>query len=218
MAEEGALTVVIADDHGVVRAGVRAMLERFGEVSGRSVSVIGEAGNGLEAIRQTKTLKPELLILDVAMPYARGIEVFSEVRRWAPDTRIAAMTGMTSAGLLKRLIDAGIDGVFLKGGPVEEFVDALPRLLGGEQVVAAQVAESVDGASDQESLTRRELQVLSLIVAGQSNQEVADALNISANTVNNHRASIMRKLNVHSMAELMAYALREGLLDASRQL
>jgi len=218
MAESAALTVVIADDHEVVRQGIRAMLERFAAAIGRAVSVAGEAANGIEAIRQTKALQPDLLVLDVAMPYARGIEVFTEVRRWAPATRIVAMTGMTSVGVLKRLVDAGIDGVFLKGGETEEFISALPQVLSGEQYVAAQVAETLADAGDQESLTRRELQVLSLIVGGQSNAEIADALSISTNTVNNHRASIMRKLNVHSMAELMAYALREGLLDASRQL
>ena len=120
--------------------------------------------------------------------------------------------------MLKRLVDAGIDGVFLKGGESEEFLVALPQVLSGTQYVAADVAETLADAGDQERLSRRELQVLSLIVGGQSNGEIADALSISTNTVNNHRASIMRKLNVHSMAELMAYALREGLLDASRQL
>lgn len=218
MAEPAALTVVIADDHEVVRQGIRAMLEQFAAAAGRAVNVVGEAANGIEAIRQTKALHPELLVLDVAMPYARGIEVFTEVRRWSANTRIIAMTGMMSAGVLKRLVDAGIDGVFLKGGETEEFLAALPQVLLGEQYVSAQAAEALAGAADQDSLTRRELQVLSLIVGGQSNGEIADALSISTNTVNNHRASIMRKLNVHSMAELMAYALREGLLDASRQL
>lgn len=218
MAEAAALTVVIADDHDVVRQGIKAMLEQFAAAADRAVDIVGEAANGIEAIRQTKALHPELLVLDVAMPYARGIEVFTEVRRWSADTRIVAMTGMTSAGVLKRLVDAGIDGVFLKGGETEEFLAALPQVLSGEQYVSAQAAEALAGAADQDSLTRRELQVLSLIVGGQSNGEIADALSISINTVNNHRASIMQKLNVHSMAELMAYALREGLLDASRQL
>jgi DNA-binding NarL/FixJ family response regulator len=218
MADSAALTVVIADDHEVVRQGIRAMLERFATAQGRPVSIAGEAANGIEAIRQSKALQPDLLVLDVAMPYARGIEVFTEIRRWSPNTRIVAMTGMTSTGLLKRLVDAGIDGVFLKGGESEEFLVALPQVLSGTQYVAADVAETLADAGDQERLSRRELQVLSLIVGGQSNGEIADALSISTNTVNNHRASIMRKLNVHSMAELMAYALREGLLDASRQL
>jgi DNA-binding NarL/FixJ family response regulator len=211
-------TVVIADDHQVVRDGLKSMLAAWAADAHRDVVVVAEASNGLEAIRHAKSFKPTLLLLDVAMPYAQGIEVFVEVRRWSPDTRIVALTGLTSAPLLKHLVDAGIDAVFLKGGDLSQLALALDDVTRGERVIAADVVQAIASAEATPQLTRRELEILSLVAAGRSNAEIARALSISANTVNNHRASIMSKLNVHSMAELLAYALRHGLLDSAQQL
>lgn len=214
---ESAIRAIIADDHQIVRQGLRQMLAEFSARSGRRVEVVAEAADGLEAIRCAKALQPDLLLLDVAMPYARGIEVFSEVRRWSPATRIVAFTGLTASGLLKALHDAGIDGIFLKGSDPEQLIDALPELLLGTPQRDAEVQALIDRSESEVELTPRELEVLSLILAGQSNAEVAGRLSISANTVKNHRASIMNKFGVHSMAELIAHALREGLLDSYRQ-
>jgi len=214
---ESAIRAIIADDHQIVRQGLRQMLAEFSARSGRRVEVVAEATDGLEAIRCAKALQPDLLLLDVAMPYARGIEVFSEVRRWSPATRIVAFTGLTASGLLKALHDAGIDGIFLKGSDPEQLIDALPELLLGTPQRDAEVQALIDRSESEVELTPRELEVLSLILAGQSNAEVAGRLSISANTVKNHRASIMNKFGVHSMAELIAHALREGLLDSYRQ-
>ncbi|MGR3502173.1 response regulator [Pseudaestuariivita sp.] len=204
-------TAVIADDHMMIRQGLREILTSAG------LDVVGEAADGLEAVAQVRKHRPALLTLDIAMPYARGIEIFGEVRRWSPETRVIVFSGMTSTGLLADLDAAGADGIFLKSGALEDFSDAIPRVLAGETVRSQAVEQLVAEAQERKVLTLRERQVLSLIAQGHGNREIADRLGVSPKTVDNHRTNLMRKLDAHSMAELLAYALREGLLDANRE-
>ncbi|MFZ5609349.1 MAG: response regulator [Pseudomonadota bacterium] len=209
----GQFRVVIADDHPIVRAGLRAALGKLD-----MVQVIAEASHGLEAIGLAKEHQPDLLLLDVAMPFAKGIEVVSEVKRWSPETKIVIFTGFTSAGLLREVISANVEGVFLKGGDHEELLAAIPLILSGAHVIARDVEARIAHRSEDDALTGREMQILSMIASGLGNAEIAAALNISPKTVDNHRTNLMRKLGVHTVAQLMAYALREGLLDSAKQL
>ncbi len=207
-------SVLIADDHAVVRNGLKDVLSG---VEGFTIEVVGEAENGVEAIAISKETQPDLLLLDVGMPLSRGMEVFGEVRRWAPATKVAVVTGFTSAGSLSDWIAAGVDGVFLKSCTPKEMSLGFTRLLLGESYVCKDVVQILEHEKGTGELTLRERQVLHLIAQGFSNAAIAERLSISAKTVDNHRTRMMAKLNVHSVAQMLAYALREGLLDPSSQ-
>jgi DNA-binding NarL/FixJ family response regulator len=201
-------TAIIADDHPMMRRAIRSAIEGLGDVR-----VVAEAANGLEATSLCKKHRPDLLVLDEAMPYGRGVETFAEVRRWSPDTRVIVLTGIVAEGMLRDLAAAGVDGLFTKSGDEAEFVAAIPRVLSGERCFSRSLAGLLDVATAEEAqLTRRELQIVAQIASGFSNARIAENLGISPKTVGNHRTNIMRKLNVHSAAALVAVAAREGLI------
>lgn len=206
------VTAIIADDHAMLRDGIKQILGAAG-----TISIVGEAENGLEAISLVRQHKPDLLTLDIAMPYAQGIEIYGEVRRWSPDTRIVVFTGLTAVGLLSELVAAGVDGLFMKRGDPESLGKAIPLILRGGKVIAPEILELLEDREDGVELTARERQILSLVSTGCSNREIGERLGVSLKTVDNHRTNLMRKLDVHSVAELLSYALREGLLDTSAQ-
>lgn len=205
-------TAIIADDHSVVRDGVAQAL-----LSINNVSVVAQADNGVKAIALVKKHKPNLLVLDSGMPLARGIEVFLESRRWSPDTRVILFTGFTSLNLLSQWLDAGVDGILLKSCTLEEMQEAFSTVLSGAPYITSGIVERLENATSTFDLSPREREVLSLIASGNNNLSIADRLHISQKTVEKHRASLMKKLNVHSVAELMVYALKEGLLDDLKQ-
>ena len=213
MSQSQEFTAIIADDHKMLRDGIRQILNDVG-----GIDIIGEAEDGLQVISLVRQLRPDLLTLDIAMPYAQGIEIYGEVRRWSPDTRIVVFTGMTSIGLISELVSAGVDGLFMKRSDPGLLRDGLPLVLRGGKVIAPEVIELLENHETASGLTTRERQILSLIASGHSNREIADRLGVSIKTVDNHRTNLMRKLNVHSVAELLSYALREGYLDSSAQL
>ena len=204
-------TAVIADDHALIRQGLRQILTSAG------IEVVAEASDGLEAIAMIRSHQPALLTLDIAMPYSRGIEVFGEARRWSPETRIIVFSGMTSTGLLSALASAGADAIFLKREELETFSEAIPKVMSGQRILGPGVREVLESTSNIDMLTARERQILSLVAQGLNNREIGERLGVSTKTVDNHRTNLMRKVNVHSVAELLALALREGLLDASRE-
>jgi DNA-binding NarL/FixJ family response regulator len=204
---------VIADDHAIVRAGLRTALETPGMVETDGIAVVAEAADGLQAISAVRQHRPHLLLLDVQMPHAGGLEVLLEARRWSPDTKIVILTGVMSVGKISELVSSGVDGLFSKGEDNTELYRQLPNILRGRRHIAASLVAMLEDAPDSPDLTARERQTLNLIVAGQSNKEIAETLGISAKTVDRHRTSLMQKLDVHSVAQLIAYALREGLID-----
>lgn len=203
---------IIADDHAIVRAGLRAALETPGNVTADGIAVVAEACDGLEAIALTRKHRPQLLILDVQMPLAGGHEVLAEVRRWSPDTRVAVLTGVLSAARLAQLVAAGADGLFAKGAAEDRLLARLPLILSGGRHVDPELAAILAQAADRPALSARETQILNLVAQGRSNRDMAGILGISAKTVDRHRTAMMAKLGVHSVAELVALALREGLL------
>ncbi|MFV1878221.1 response regulator [Nioella sp.] len=204
---------VIADDHAIVRAGLRTALETPGMVETDGIAVVAEAADGLQAISAVRQHRPQLLLLDVQMPHAGGLEVLLEARRWSPDTKIVILTGVMSVGKISELVSSGVDGLFSKGEDNTELYRQLPNILRGRRHIAASLVAMLEDAPDAPDLTARERQTLNLIVAGQSNKEIAETLGISAKTVDRHRTSLMQKLDLHSVAQLIAYALREGLID-----
>ena len=200
--------VLIADDHAIVRDAVRLILEAIG-----GIALVGEAEDGIATIALAKRLKPDLLILDVAMPHAGGLAVLGEVRRWSPATRVAVLTGIARRATLAQLRASGAVGLLLKSCTPQELELAFRRIAAGEEYVAEAVQALLDEGGADAELTMRERQVLTLAAQGKSNAEIAALLNISPKTVDNHRTNLMRKLDVHSAAGLTAVALREGLLD-----
>lgn len=206
-------TAILADDHAIVRAGLRASIENPALVPPDGVATLAEVTNGVEAIAATRQFRPDLLFLDVSMPHAGGAEVLVEARRWSPDTRVIVFTGVTTLGKIAELIQLGVDGLFSKAGDPVALCREIPTILDGQRHIAPQFEAALSEEPRQSSVTARERQILNLIVAGQSNKEISAVLGISIKTVDRHRTSLMAKLGVHSAAQLIAYALREGLID-----
>lgn len=205
-------SAVIADDHAIVREGVAQVLASIG-----NVSVVGQADNGLTAIALVRKHHPDLLVLDSGMPHARGIEVYLEARRCSPETRTILFTGFTSLTLLSDWLEAGVNGLLLKTCEPEEMKEAFTAVLNGAPYVAENIVQMLKEATKAPALSPREREVLSLIAAGHSNASLSERLHISEKTAEKHRASLMRKLGVHSVSELMVYALRRGLLEDKKQ-
>lgn len=203
---------VIADDHQLVRQGLRMSLEKPGMVTPEGIQVVAEAENGFEAIAEVKLHQPELLFLDIAMPLAGGAEILVDIRRWSPATKIVVLTGSNTPGLICTLLESGVEGMFSKGDDLTILCDKLPIILRGGHYVAEEFAETLERNQLSNQLTDRERQVLTMIVAGKTNKLIAEALNISPKTVDKHRTSLMNKLKVHSLAELITYAFRQGLV------
>lgn len=206
-------SVVIADDHAIVRQGVKSILGHFDDLV-----VVGEAENGVELVTLVKRHAPALIFADIAMPYAGGLEAVDEIRRWSPKSRLIILTGLTSRGLVAQANAAPVDGIFLKSDPPEELSRAIPKILSGERVYSKSIEKVLSETSPSDLLTARELQVLSGICRGETNAKIAGRLGVSANTVDKHRTNMMRKLKVHSAAELLALAVRDGLLDQAQTL
>lgn len=182
------------------------------------IAVLAEAANGIEAVAAVRHLRPHLVLLDVQMPFAGGVEVALEVRRWSPQTRIVVLTGITAPGKLAELIEVGVDGLFSKATDNAGLYAALPKILRGGRVIAPEIVAAIEAAPEQSLLSSRERQVLNLIVMGQSNKEISAVLGISIKTVDRHRTNLMQKLDVHSVAQLISLALRQGLIDPAPEL
>jgi len=206
-------TVVVADDHDIVRKAVADVLLAQSRASGRTFDIVAQAANGLDAIAEVKAHTPDLLFLDISMPLANGIEIINDVRRWSPDTRIVVLTGITAGGLLAHAVQAGVQGLFSKTSPVERLAEQLEVIMAGGHFVDPELVALIERSNGATTLTDRERQTLNMIVAGKSNKEIARQLNISIKTVEKHRGSLMSKLEVRSVAELMARALKDGLID-----
>lgn len=205
--------IVIADDHAIVRRGTAQIVL---EIPG--TEIVAQADNGLAAIAAVKKHKPDLLILDAAMPLARGVEVYADVRRWSPETRVILLTGFTSVGLLSDWLNSGVDGMLLKTCTPDEMRVAFVAVLAGSGYVAKDIAEMLKDAAPSRNLTPREREVMALVIAGRTNVEIGERLFISVKTVEKHRGSLMAKLDVRSVADLMVVALREGWIEEHKQL
>lgn len=211
-------TAIIADDHQIVRQGLKSALESPDLVIPQGITVVAEAENGLEALAEVKIHQPDLLLLDISMPLAGGAEVVNDIQRWSPDTRIVILTGIHAPGLIAQLLNTGIVGLFSKGSDLNELYQNLPLILKGGRYIAGSFDEMLQAQQNTPALTGREQQILNMIVAGKTNKEIAQLLVISPKTVDKHRTSLMDKLGVHSVAELLAYAFREGLIDSDHLL
>lgn len=209
--------VVIADDHAVVRAGLRALLQDTPQLE-----LIAEASGGVEALELVKKLQPEILVLDLSMPDMDGISVTRQLKELHLITRVLILTVHEDEALLKEAIQAGASGYILKQAAESELVSAIQVILRGDLYVDPSLLRSLlnEQVKSQpvhtgivEPLTPREVDVLKLIVEGHTNRQIAEQLSISVRTVEGHRANLSEKLGLHSRVELVRYAKEHGLID-----
>ena len=202
------ITVLLADDHALVRRGFRRMLEDDAEIS-----VVGEASTGKEAVRLALELRPKVIVMDCAMPELSGIEATRKILEKFPETEILMLSMHSEETLVGQALDAGARGYVLKNAMDLDLVSAVKSVAGGMTVLDPQVSRPENLRGERGGgLTPRELEILQHIVAGKSNKEIAAELNLSANTVAVHRANIMDTLGIHKTAELVVYAIRNGLV------
>jgi DNA-binding NarL/FixJ family response regulator len=205
------IKVLLVDDHSLVRRGFRRMLEDEADIV-----VIGEASNGDEAVRLARELVPRVIVMDCALPGTSGLAATRKILETAPPKAILMLSMHSEDTLVRQALDAGARGYILKNAVDLELATAIRRVAAGEIVLDAQLAKPVTLRGERNAgLTARELEILQLIVNGKSNKEIADDLKLSANTVAVHRANIMETLGIHKTAELVVYAIRNGLVNIS---
>jgi DNA-binding NarL/FixJ family response regulator len=205
----GKITVLLADDHALVRKGFRRMLE-----DDRGITVAGEASDGNEAVRLALELRPKVTVMDCALPGISGIEAIRQIRAKHADAAILMLSMHAEETLVRQALEAGARGYILKNAMDLDLTSAVKRVAEGHMVLDPQLAKPTALKGEREAgLTPRELEILQHIVGGKSNKEIAAELNLSANTVAVHRANIMDALGMHKTAELVVYAIRNGLVN-----
>jgi DNA-binding NarL/FixJ family response regulator len=203
------ISVLLVDDHSLVRRGFRRMLEDEPDIR-----VVGEASNGKEAVELTRALKPQVVIMDCALPEINGLQATRKILAFAPDTLVLMLSMHAEDTWVRQAMDAGARGYVLKNAMDLELGSAIRRIVNGETVLDAQLSPKGNLKGERNSgLTARELQILQLICDGKSNKEIAVQLDLSVNTVAVHRANIMDALGIHKTAELVVYAIRNGLVN-----
>jgi two-component system, NarL family, response regulator NreC len=211
------IRVVLADDHPIIRQGLRTVI-----AAGTEFQVVGEAGDGREAIRLVGTLAPDLLVLDLVMPRIDGLEVIREIKRKRLATRIVVFSMHSSETYVLEAMRAGADGYVLKGSGAARVMHAMRRVAAGERYLCPPLSESGIAAFLEKTapapidplapLTTRERQVLRLAADGRSSGEIGTELGISPRTAETHRANLMNKLGLHNQTELVRFALRHGIV------
>ncbi len=212
------IKVLLVDDHAILREGLRALLSLAGDIE-----VVGEAGDGREGVEAATRLKPDLILMDVAMPVMDGLEATLEIRRQLPECKVLILTQHDNKEYIFPILRAGASGYVLKKAAGAELVSAIRAVHQGGAFLHPSVAKAVvegyvgrDGEHEEhqglDKLSEREIQVLKLVAEGLSNQEIADMLVLSVKTVMGHRANVMQKLGFHNRTELVKYAIRQGLV------
>ena len=203
------ISVLLVDDHALVRRGFRRILE-----DEEDIIVKGEASDGDEAVHMAGHLKPDVIVMDCALPGSSGLVATRKILEHNPKALILMLSMHSEDTWVRQSLEAGARGYMLKNALDLELVDAIRRVAAGEEVLDPQIARRTNLKGERETgLTVRELEVLQLIVGGLSNKEIATHLNLSANTVAVHRANIMDALGIHKTAELVVYAIRNGLVN-----
>lgn len=214
--------IVLADDHDVVRRGLRAVLE-----ARQDLEVCGEAATGREAVELTRELKPDVVVLDISMPELNGLEATRQILKAHPQTEVLVLTVHESESLIHEVLDAGGRGYILKSDASKDLIAAVEALRQHKSYFTAKVSDMVlqgylSGSMaagrtklrpPRTRLTPREREIVQLLAEGKSNKEVATALDISVKTAETHRTNIMRKLDLHSISELVRYAIRNKMVE-----
>ncbi len=215
------IRVLVADDHALYRRGLEMVLGQEDDIE-----IVGEAGDGAEAIRRTEELLPDVVLMDIRMPRRSGIEACTAIKDVVPSTKIVILTISDEESDLYEAVRAGANGYLLKDVPGEEIADGIRAVVGGQSLISPSMASKllsefatmIKKSEERPQLpvprlTDRELQVLKLVARGMANRDIAGELFISENTVKNHVRNILEKLQLHSRMEAVVYAVRERILD-----
>jgi DNA-binding NarL/FixJ family response regulator len=203
------ITVLLADDHALVRRGFRRLLEDDSDIV-----VVGEASNGEEAIRLAGSLRPRVILMDFAMPGTNGLVATRRILERSPEVLIVLLSMHSEDTIVRQALEAGAQGYILKDALELDLPGAVKRAVAGEMVLDPKLSRPAPLKGERErGLSARELEVLQLICAGHSNRTIAGKLGLSVNTVSVHRANIMNTLGVHKTAELVVYAIQHGLVN-----
>lgn len=206
--------ILLADDHSVVRNGFRLMLE-----AQEDMEVVGQASNGREAVELAEALQPDVAVMDVTMPELNGIEATRRMEKISPKTRVLALSMHQDAVYVREILKAGARGYLLKDCSEAEFLAAVRAVAVGKGYLSPEVSDAVledyrkHVTNPIDLLSTREREVLQMIAESKTNKDIATGLNLSVYTVEAHRGRIMEKLNLHSVGELVRFALRNGLID-----
>jgi DNA-binding NarL/FixJ family response regulator len=203
------ITVLLVDDHALVRRGFRRILDDEAHIT-----VVGEASDGVEAVQMARALKPNVVLMDCAMPRMDGLLAAKEIVNTFPETAILMLSMHSENTWVRQAAEAGARGYILKNAMDLDLGSAIEQVAAGELLFAPQTCQRAGSTSQRDcELTPRELEILQLIVDGKSNKEIAAQLSLSDNTVGVHRANIMRGLGIHKTAELVAHAIRKRLVN-----
>jgi DNA-binding NarL/FixJ family response regulator len=215
-----AIRTLLVDDHSLIRAGIRSLLNSFG-----GVEVVAEAGDGREALEAVAKYQPQLILMDIAMPHLDGIEATRRIAKEYPDVRVLILSMYVSEEYILRALRAGASGYIYKGSPAGEFRLAIESVGRGEvflspaisrRVIEAFLSQTTEQTSSLDQLTPRQREVLQLIAEGHSSKQIAQILNSSLKTVDSHRTNIMQRLGIHNVPGLVRYAIRHGLVSIDK--
>jgi DNA-binding NarL/FixJ family response regulator len=212
-------SIVIVEDHQLFRNGLKSILNKRNDIT-----IVGEAEDGIEAVKLIRRLKPDLVLLDLSMPKMGGISVMKDVKRELPDTKILLLTIHESDQYVLEAFEAGADGYCIKDSSRQELMLAIESVLQGKTYISPGISDQVmEGylsnrkrlkeKTSWDTLTQREREVLKLLAEGHSNKEIGKLLHISVKTVEKHRANLINKLDLHNVAQLTAYAVKQGLVE-----
>lgn len=205
--------VLLADDHQIVREGLRGLLEKAGH------EVVAEASDGREAIKLARAHSPEIAVLDMSMPLLNGLDAAHEIRRFSPNIKTILLTMYSDKSYVLKALQGGARGYVLKNQASVDLIRAIQEILNGDVYISPGVAGSVVDAYlgkshvDADPLTPRERQILQLVAEGKTTKEIATLLNVSFKTAESHRNRIMKKLDIHNVTGLVHYAIRSGLMQ-----
>jgi len=212
-----AISVVLADDHAIVRDGLRMILEAQGDIT-----VVGDAADGRQAVRLIQQLRPDMAVMDIAMPELNGIEATYEIRQTCPETQVVILSMHSTAEHVFRALQAGAQGYLLKESAGMEMVEAVRAVHAGRRYLSQRITETMiddylrqrqaaERKSPLERLTPREREVLQLVVEGKSSAEIGDILSLSPKTVETYRSRLMRKLGLRDLPSLVKFAIQHGI-------
>ncbi len=208
------IRVLVVDDHAIVRDGLVSLLSRR-----KDIEVVGQASDGRQAVEQAVALSPDVILMDIAMPEMNGLEATVEIQKRCPDSRVLVLTQYESIEYVLPLLQAGAAGYLAKRARSDELVSAIRHVFEEGAFLPPNVLHSVlkgmmqtDASGGASVLTEREKQVVRLVADGLSSREIAEQLCLSVKTVDTHRANILEKIGAHSSAELIKYAIREGII------